>query len=753
MSLLCVERLELKNFMTHRSEQVQLPTDGTILLWGPSGAGKSSLLDAVGFACFGLAATRASSLEELRHELYPEEDFGVRLTLSMGDGKIQIFRGVEDSKTVVWMVGADGEMTEGPRAVSEKISELMGGMDAATFFATYYSQQGELDALVKMAGGGRRKFVQRMLGITLLDKVSTQINRELLKASERIATLDDSLPQESKDDITKRAQEAESLSGLLEGKIAALQAELEALKLSGEQLAEKLKASDEAAQKAAGLPARIEALQQATIPSLEAEIARLKEEAQKASGAAERLKASAQEAERLQALQAEAESLSAAEGQLGMLSQLQEKVDRAQAELDELPEAKEGEDPQAVQDELHRLHTEVAVAESRSLEIKSQAEELQGAGSCPLCRQAIEDPAALIEELQQEIVELGKRKALSGEQEKALKERLQAAQEAAAVLEARSQAQKRLQEASEALSGAQEGSSGADAARLRQVRSELQQAAERAAQIDADRALAEKAAEIEESLGEKSQQLEKARQELKDDQASLASLEHDPEAHNNLKQETDKARERYMVMRDQLAELREGRATAQATLKESRAALEHYDATVKDRHKAEARHGLLKRLDASMKTFKGQMIGQIRPALQAAASGHLSALTEGKMSGVLIDEDYNIEVVTPAGARKLSLCSGGEQARAAFALRLALTQLVSTRTDTPVGFMVFDEIFGSQDEDHRRAILESLRYLRGLYPQVMLISHESTLRESDLIDTIVDVPSSEAAGRIAVSAR
>ena len=70
-----------------------------------------------------------------------------------------------------------------------------------------------------------------------------------------------------------------------------------------------------------------------------------------------------------------------------------------------------------------------------------------------------------------------------------------------------------------------------------------------------------------------------------------------------------------------------------------------------------------------------------------------------------------------------------------------------------MGFMVFDEIFGSQDEAHRRAILESLRYLRGLYPQILLISHSGDLRESDLIDTIIDVPDSDSSGRIQVSSR
>jgi DNA repair exonuclease SbcCD ATPase subunit len=891
MSLMTVKRLELKNFMTHRQESVELPAQGSVLLWGPSGAGKclpagtnlwgvcgqplrieevvhgkieevlgvvngvvtavkvtdwhlmgrkpmlqisladstilfcatthpiltmsgcmkaeelvagvrvgrgnpiegselfweeivsidkvpdmecfditvdteehlylaegvavhnSSLLDAVGFALYGVAATRASSLEDLRNELYPDEDFGVRLTLALGDKDLQLFRGVEDNKTVVWMVGLDGEMTEGPRAVADKISELMGGMDAATFFATYYSQQGELDAMVKMAGGGRRKFVQRMLGITLLDKVSTQINRELLKSSERIQTLDDSLPQESKQEIAEGAQAAEALSESLAGQIEAAQAELEAQTISGEASAKKLSEAEAAFRLFSQLGPQIEALIQSSLPAKKAEVGRLQEQLEGSLQAKKRSSASAEQAALLAEKEAEAESLSKAEGALGLIEALTSKAQAAQAELLKLPEGDLGEDAEQLQKQLHLLHTELAVAESRRLQLQGQSSQLQGAGSCPLCLQAIENPKQLLEELEEQAQKL----LLEGQsgltREKALQERLLAAKAAQQASQSRLQAQQAADQASQALIEAQEGSQGADAERLRLLRRQLQQTATEQARIEADQAEAAKMEQYSQQLEAANLSLEELDAKLASSQKELQQSGHSPELHQKLQKETEQARQRYMQLRDRQAELREERAEQQAALSGARQTLAQYDATVADRQKAEARHSLLKRLDLSMKAFKAQMIGQIRPSLAATASGHLSALTEGKMSAVVIDEDYNIDVVTAEGVRKLSLCSGGEQARAAFALRLALTQLVSQRTDTPVGFMVFDEIFGSQDEAHRRAILESLRYLRGLYPQILLISHSGDLRESDLIDTIIDVPDSDSSGRIQVSSR
>jgi len=743
MSLLTVQRLELKNFMTHRAEQVDFPKQGTVLLWGPSGAGKSSLLDAVGFACFGLAATRASSLQELRHELYPEEDFGVRLTLALGDQQVQIFRGLEDSKTVVWMVESDGEVTEGPRAVNEKVSELLGGMDSATFFATYYSQQGELDALVKMAGGGRRKFVQRMLGITLLDKVSTQINRELLKASERISTLDDALPEQSKADISQQAIAAEKLSQNLSSQIIALEAELEAIKIAGQQSAQQLEENEKLFQQSAELAPLIKALSETTLPSLQAELERLIQQIMKSEQAEKRLQESHDQQQKISEMEKEAEKLASAEGQLGLVDQLAKKLTEAQQELQAIGSSEKVE---VISDQLHQLHSQQAIDQSRIGQLKEHSSELEGAGSCPLCLQDIADPLQLKEKLKAEMESLTEQE---GPQQQALAELLERLRKAEDALAASSRAQLAEIAWQEALQGA----SGADAIRLKELRSKLQLLSERKAQIGADRTAAQQLEELLSSQTSAKETFGKAQSELEEARQSLATSNYDPEKHQQIKEATEQARQHYLEMRDQLAGLSEVRSAASAELQAARAILQHYDATVSDRKKAELRHGLLKRLDVSMKDFKSQLASQIIPALQAAASGHLSALTEGKMSGLLISEDYGIEIVGPSGPRQLSLCSGGEQARVAFALRLSLTQLVSTRTDTPVGFMVFDEIFGSQDEGHRRAILESLRYLRGLYPQILLISHDSDLRESDLIDTIVDVPDSDSIGRIQVQAR
>ena len=46
-----------------------------------------------------------------------------------------------------------------------------------------------------------------------------------------------------------------------------------------------------------------------------------------------------------------------------------------------------------------------------------------------------------------------------------------------------------------------------------------------------------------------------------------------------------------------------------------------------------------------------------------------------------------------------------------------------------VGFLAFDEVFGSQDEERRYEIMEAFHAIKEQYRQIFLISHESEIKE------------------------
>lgn len=114
----------------------------------------------------------------------------------------------------------------------------------------------------------------------------------------------------------------------------------------------------------------------------------------------------------------------------------------------------------------------------------------------------------------------------------------------------------------------------------------------------------------------------------------------------------------------------------------------------------------------------------------------LSAMTEGRYDAVKIDKNYNIDVHTDSGFRPLAEMSGGEQDLIALALRLGLARIVSaTHGASGPGFLVLDEVFGSQDVRRRETILEALKSLRKVFPQILLVSHVGGTE--DQVDQVV----------------
>lgn len=772
--ILSVQKLEMSNFMTNREESIEFPEQGIFLLWGPSGAGKSSLLESIGFALYGMAATRAQTLDELRHELYPDEDLGVRLTLGLGDGKqVQIFRGIEKGRSIAWMVDADGTLLEGVRPVSEKVADLMGKMDGPTFFSTYFAQQGELDALIRMPGGGRRKFVQRMLGISLLDQVNRGISKDLARAKDRLAFLDEQMPKEGKEELTEQLARARQALGEQQELVARLKVELAASETQGKALRERLDGERKQSERHAALQPLIETLERTRIPALEQSMIGAREAVTESEAAGQRLQAASQDRAAIGALQQEAERLSAAEGALQMLERLRTELAAAtrsatdrDATLAAMPEPAAASDTvEALREQTVELRSEWNTLDARLKEAADSLRKLEEEEKCFTCLRPLDDSSGdVLTDLKTHASHLEERANLVKEQGISLAKRLasaQAIQEKNESLQrTREQARTLAEEArrqvaavAARLETAEQEAKGGDSDRLQVVRRELAALAESVAKFESDEKLDAAEQMRKTNLLRAEKELKEERVQLETAKAEFVALRFDVAAFAQLEQEYDAARKTYTHLSDKIISGVETVGRLEGEAKEASEKLTRYDQTIADRKQSAEQSVLFKRLDGSMKDFKQHMIGGIRPSLEIQTSQHLSELTDGSMPGVRIDEEYDLAIKRHGEFRRIGLCSGGEKARAAFALRLALTQLVSQRTDTPVGFMVFDEIFGSQDEEHRKAILDALVHLRSVYPQTFLISHEEMLKDSPLVNLIVSVPDAESENRITVASR
>lgn len=139
------------------------------------------------------------------------------------------------------------------------------------------------------------------------------------------------------------------------------------------------------------------------------------------------------------------------------------------------------------------------------------------------------------------------------------------------------------------------------------------------------------------------------------------------------------------------------------------------------------------------------MATMVRPALEGEISTLLQQLSEGRFTKVQVSDDFEITVEDDGKFEKLSEFSGGERNLIALATRLALANVIPRRTDgDSVGFLILDEVFGSQDDERREAIMGALRGLRGLYGQILLISHVGGFDEA--ADRVVHVNTEEVDG-------
>jgi len=118
------------------------------------------------------------------------------------------------------------------------------------------------------------------------------------------------------------------------------------------------------------------------------------------------------------------------------------------------------------------------------------------------------------------------------------------------------------------------------------------------------------------------------------------------------------------------------------------------------------------------------LAGVIRADIEDEVSHILSVITSGRYDRVVMDEDFTILVRDIDGDFPVQRYSGGEQDDIAVALRIALSRYLAglhgVRENT---FLVFDEIFGSQDEERRANLLQALRSQEANFPQIILISH------------------------------
>jgi exonuclease SbcC len=133
---------------------------------------------------------------------------------------------------------------------------------------------------------------------------------------------------------------------------------------------------------------------------------------------------------------------------------------------------------------------------------------------------------------------------------------------------------------------------------------------------------------------------------------------------------------------------------------------------------------MLKLTRTAMSDFVVYLMQVVRAQIEQTAGEVLSIITDERYDRVLLDADFNLRVSDMDDDYPIERFSGGEQDDIAVALRIALSRyLAELHQIHDSTFLIFDEIFGSQDEERRNNLLRALRTQESHFPQIILISH------------------------------
>jgi exonuclease SbcC len=229
--------------------------------------------------------------------------------------------------------------------------------------------------------------------------------------------------------------------------------------------------------------------------------------------------------------------------------------------------------------------------------------------------------------------------------------------------------------------------------------------------------------------------------------AQSADLAWDPSESQTASQRFQVAQAAYDSAVEDLAAAEVAARSGDARVGELREKLEHargFHADLRARRVLVRQHQVAADL---LDGYRAEQAARAWPRLEDEASRLLSAATDGRYSEVRLTSDYRLEVADRGVSHGVGRYSGGEQDLAHLCLRLAIADWVSRERGVEIGFVVLDEVFGSQDSERRERLLGQLREVAVRYRQVLVVTHVDDVAE--VCDAQVVVSSVEEGRSIA----
>jgi exonuclease SbcC len=244
------------------------------------------------------------------------------------------------------------------------------------------------------------------------------------------------------------------------------------------------------------------------------------------------------------------------------------------------------------------------------------------------------------------------------------------------------------------------------------------------------------------------EQITRKQAEIKDLTSEIAQSSFDPKKGETLEQaraeidaalrtieeETTRTKERLRQVKEKIAEYKETEKQIAGLHRNADALREEIE--------------LVKLTRSIIANYVIYLMQVVRSRIEGEVSRIISEITSGRYEQVLLDEDFNLLVRDIDNDYSIDRFSGGEQDDIAVALRIALSRYLAELHQVHEStILIFDEIFGSQDEERRNNLLTTLRTQESRFPQIILISHLPEM-QGEFTNTLVVEMGSDQVSRV-----
>jgi exonuclease SbcC len=777
-----IQKLILKNFRQYRDTTIEFK-EGLIGIIGKNGSGKSTIFNAIVCALYGVLPTA----KEYVFSVFAEEKATVAIELLFEIDNTQFrivreFRG-KNLNQYASLYKNDVAIVTGAIDVNRTVEDMLGMLQDA-FTHSVFAAQGELRQISETAGSDRRELIRKIMGFSLLDDILQIIRddrnnkRKFIEGQQAMLLSDDEIKEKEsvlakqRKELSEKEKEVKQLQQNHDD----LLTKFTDVKKSFEYQQEIYKTYNDLLKKQTQLHAQFDnCIQNITeaherlkkLEHAKAEYEKLysqnqkyndykKKKEQLEQARAMNMKKQAlqnQYDELLQELQEKEKSIKAEQSELQKLKDLDEMIMQYDTTKKDLEKA-----VKSLQQELYTIKERMGGIEKAIKDRKKHIEQIKKLGKeaeCPVCLRPLHEAYdATIGKLMCEIEEYEKKEmaqlkrdaekkdSMLKNAERELKEldvelnTLQ--QQKAQLVEKKKNVEKSLNELKKKKENLNDIS-----LQLQELSTvifnehEYTNIVEEYTKLEA---VHNKCIGLEAQIREipvvqqKIEQLEKQKNdkevEIKKLNENITALVFSEKLYHEVKNEYDSVlQEKEKITK----KLNEERLLYNDIKNAIGKIVDELEKDKQNRKKIEAlkqEFELLQRLEKIMDGFRESVLLMAKPVIANYASMLFNQLTQGRYQAIEMDDNFNFQIMDDGKWYPLSRFSGGEIDLANLCLRVAISNAIKDFSGSgAVGFMAFDEIFGSQDNDRRNAIINALYTLQEQYRQIFIISHIDDVKE------------------------